>query len=347
MKSLLLSALGCFGSLFLFGQDIKLSDSVIFIDNKPVAFYQQELINSANRYNVEVHNSNDDVLIKAEVIQFNAPVAELEPFFYYELIFPPTADTVSIYVKEEPFSMALAEIIRDYALINNNELNRRNLSRFKEENYGGQALELKIKYVEDYLNQSRYFYEQVARDRSKPVMILDNEDIVQDGIKIGTLSSLEKDSSAGLRIYQLRGNTLAARATVYGSRSFDPGPYNGPKYYGQTYTDYTVPYYFPQSSLYWEDSRGPRDWTRPYPFSTKNEGSAYGRYICLTSGRRIDYVNINNNRTREPQKKILKNRKLESEGNLYKLSKEANENISTFTDQFLLRVCSLIEDYSL
>ena len=170
-------------------QDIRLNDSVIFINDTPVALYAKTLNSGTPGYNMEVYSFDDYVLIKAEVIKFNAPVKDLKPFYYYELTFPPTADTFAVYIEDEAFPVVLAKMIRDYDLINKNELNKRNVTRFIAQFYGGPALTEKIKSVEDYLNETRYFNEQVKRDRTKPVTIVNERIIMQDGVRIGEFSN--------------------------------------------------------------------------------------------------------------------------------------------------------------
>lgn len=175
----------------LSAQDVRLSDSVIFVNDKPVALYSKELNRSTLKYNMEVYSFDDYVLIKAEVIKFNAPVAELKPFYYYELTFPPTADTFAVYIEEEAFPVVLAKIIKDYGLIDKNELNKKNLARFISEYYGGPALGAKIKSFNDYLVETRYLNEQEKRDRTKPVSIINDRIIMQDGVKIGLIVQVQ------------------------------------------------------------------------------------------------------------------------------------------------------------
>jgi hypothetical protein len=196
MKNFTLTLSACFITAFLFAQDVRLNDSVIFISDKPVAFYSKELSKATPRYNMEVYSFNDDVLIKAETIKFNAPVAQLKPFYYYELTFPPTADTFAIYIEEEPFPPVLAKIIRDYGLVDKNELNKKNLARFIAQYYGGPALMAKIKSFEDYLNETRHFNEQEKRDRTKPVTIVNDRVIMQDGVKVGLIVAYQNYSES-------------------------------------------------------------------------------------------------------------------------------------------------------
>jgi hypothetical protein len=192
MKRTFTTLLSLFSTFILFAQDVRLSDSVIFINNEPVAFYAKSLNESPLRYNIEVYNSNDDVLIKAEVIKFNAPIDELKPFYYYELTFPPTGDTLAIYLEDEAFPLVLGKIISDYKLISKEKLNRRNVGYFRKTYYGGPALKMKLKTYEEYLDRTRYYYEQVKRDRTNPVKIINDRVIMQDGVKIGLVTQLDE-----------------------------------------------------------------------------------------------------------------------------------------------------------
>lgn len=196
MKKIAHALLSGFIVTSLYAQDVRLNDSVIFINNKPVALYTKELNDSPLRYNMEVYSFDDYVLIKAEVIQFNAAVDDLKPFYYYEISFPPFNDTVAVYVIDEAFPLVLAKIIRDYKLINNNQLSGENLAYFKSVYPGKQALTAKIIEVTDYLNETRYFDEQVVRDRTKPVTIIGGKIIMQDGVNIGTIRTITVNRSA-------------------------------------------------------------------------------------------------------------------------------------------------------
>ena len=201
MRTVIPAMLACFVTASSFAQDVRLNDSVIFINDKSVALYSKQLSKSTPRYNMEVYSFDDYVLIKAEVIKFNAPVAELTAFYYYELTFPPTADTFAIYIEDEAFPLVLAKIIKDYSLIDKNELNKKNVARFISQYYGGPALTAKIKSFEDYLNETRYFNEQEKRDRTKPVTIINDRVIMQDGIKIGLIVQVQ-NSSVSRQVYE-------------------------------------------------------------------------------------------------------------------------------------------------
>jgi hypothetical protein len=124
-------------------------------------------------------------------MKYNAPVDNLKPFFYYQLIFPSVADTFLIYIEDEAFPLMLGKIIRDYKLINDSRINKNNVSNFKNHYPGGPALMAKVKTVEDYLNETRYYYEQVERDRTQPVTITNGGNVIQDNKTVGRVREIE------------------------------------------------------------------------------------------------------------------------------------------------------------
>lgn len=187
-------------------QEVRLNDSVIFINNYPVAFYSKTLNNTPLRYDIEVYNTDDYVLIKAETVKFESPLTDPEAFYYYEISFPPLADTFSIYIIDEAFPLVLGRIIKDYDLISNNQLNVENVKQFKSSYYGGPALTTQIKMFTENLNKVLHLDEQVVRDRSKPVSLIQNK-IMQDGKIIGTINMYTENKVTSER--RLVGTTLA------------------------------------------------------------------------------------------------------------------------------------------
>jgi hypothetical protein len=297
MKTVIPALLACFITAFSVAQDVRLSDSVIFINDIPVALYSKELSKSMPRYNMEVYSFDDYVLIKAEIIKFNAPVAELRPFYYYELSFPPTADTFAIYIEEEAFPLVLAKIIRDYDLINKNELNKKNVSRFISHYYGGPALTAKIKSFEDHLNETRYFNEQEKRDRTKPVTIINDRVIMQDGVKIGLIAVNKNYKESRVPVSVTRDTSNFRRPAVV---QYD------------------------------------------YVTTSSNQTD-----ILFANGRKVENRRYYNNWSSERPKKKSENLKAATEKTLYQISKAANKKIDSHTDQLLMWVCALIEDYAL
>ena len=153
------------------------------------------------RYNIEVFNLQGKTAIEAEVIEFASPVKELKPFFYYELRFPAIPDTFSLYHDGEAFPQALAKIMADYKLLKDDKIDTGAVNYFKKVYPGGAALQAKINEVTDYLNVTRNFDEQVIRDRTKPVSIINDRIIMQDGVKIGNINTIQNVRETNTPIY--------------------------------------------------------------------------------------------------------------------------------------------------
>jgi hypothetical protein len=204
MKKIVPALLGCFFTTVSFAQDVRLNDSVIFINNSPTALYSKQLSNSPPRYNMEVYSFSNYVLIKAEIVKFDAPVDELRPFYYYELTFPPAEDTFAVYIEDEAFPLVLAKMIRDYKLISNDQLDMNGVKRLKAHYPGGPALIAKIKEVQDYLDETRFLFDQVIRDRTKPVRIINEKTIMQDSIKIGYIDNMNLNLQVANRSLQIQ-----------------------------------------------------------------------------------------------------------------------------------------------
>lgn len=188
MKRYLLTFIISCTVLTAFAQDVRLTDSVIYFDNKPVAYYVKELNQTSPHYNVYVISMDKKLLIAAQVAEFEAPVRELKPFYYYNLIFKDQKDTVAIYHEGQAFTLELATVLKQYHLLDGNKINKDSLSHFKEAYNGNALLLAKIREFETYLNDYRFFNEQVVRDRTKPVTIVNDKIIMQDGKKIGIIA---------------------------------------------------------------------------------------------------------------------------------------------------------------
>lgn len=211
MKRFMLAAVYCWLTATVQSQDIQISDSVIYIDNKPAALYNKSINESMLRYDMDVYNLKGSLLLQATVVKFNAPVAELKPFYYYEIVFIELKDTAAVYIEDEAFPIAFAKIIAHYKLINNDKLDKSGVSKFKDNYIGFVNLDAKIKYFKDYLVETRRLNDQVVRDRTKPVIIYDDRIIMQDGVKIGTIREEEnlitKDYFTGSPQYANYGTT--------------------------------------------------------------------------------------------------------------------------------------------
>lgn len=216
MRRTIVSALFVLSSLTGISQEVHLTDSVIFIDDKPAAFFYKAVNNSVPRYNMEVYSLKGGLLINATVVKFNPPVQELKPFYYYEIAFPNEHDTASVYIEDEAFPLALAKLIASYKLITNDQVSAVALSKFKETYTGIPALTAKIKEMEDYLDETRHFSEQIKRDRTKPVKIVNDKIIMQDGVKIGTVREVESYNTNYTQTTYVSQNSNRGSVTVPG-----------------------------------------------------------------------------------------------------------------------------------
>jgi hypothetical protein len=187
MKKYLLIAVFAFVGAVAIAQDIKLTDSVIYFDKKPVAYYVKELNASNPHYNVYIIGLDKKLLIAAQVVKFESPVRELKSFYYYDLILQNEKDTFAIYHEGQAFTLELASLLQKYKLLEGDAVNRRAWGKFKKEYTGNIALKTKINEYETYLNDTRFFEEQVVRDRTKPITIVNDKILMQDGKKIGLI----------------------------------------------------------------------------------------------------------------------------------------------------------------
>lgn len=201
MKIFLLPVLLLCSIMPAISQEVLLKDSIIYINNNPAAIYSTAISNGMQRYNVTIHTLNGKTAIEAELIAFTAPVKELRSFFYYELRFPMIPDTFSLYHDGEAFPLALAKIMADYRLLKDNKIDTGAVNYFKKVYPGGTTLQARINDVTDYLNVTRNFDEQVIRDRTKPVSIINDRIIMQDGIKIGYINSIQNIKETNIPIY--------------------------------------------------------------------------------------------------------------------------------------------------
>ncbi|MBS1513173.1 MAG: hypothetical protein JST86_20215 [Bacteroidetes bacterium] len=205
MKQFLLFILfGCCCSLYTKAQDITLSDSVIYFDSKPVAYFVKIDNESDPHYNVYIISLEKKLLFAAKVVKFDAPIRELKPFFYYDLINAVDNDTLAMYHEGQAFPLELAQLLKDYKLLNGNNVDRKAWRRFKLGYTGNYALKQKVKEYVDYLNEYRFLNEQTERDRTQPVVIVNDKIIMQDGRKIGLI--------VNETVTDVKGNTITYTA---------------------------------------------------------------------------------------------------------------------------------------
>lgn len=171
-------------------QSIELNDTMIFSGKKPFALYIATPNSFSPLPNTDIFTLEGNYVIESVLFEFPAPVRELKPFFYHELRFPATGDTLSILYEGNDFSRHLAEQVVRFGLLpgKDNAANRMAVSRFREEYTGIKNYEKKLEDIKSFLNYTRNFNLQAARDRSKPVSVVNNRVIMQDGVMIGTIN---------------------------------------------------------------------------------------------------------------------------------------------------------------
>jgi hypothetical protein len=187
MKKLVLILFTVLGNSSITAQDINVADSVIYFNNKPVAYYVKTLNETDLHYNVYIISLDMKLLLTAQVAKFEAPVQELKPFYYYYLIVENEKDTSAIYYKGQAFDIELATLLKTYNLLNGNKINTTAWLKFKTTSKEHYDFINKITEYQVYLNETRNYSAQVKRDRTKPVTIVNERTIMQDGVKIGIL----------------------------------------------------------------------------------------------------------------------------------------------------------------
>lgn len=193
-RYLLLCALGF--SLFGQAQRITLNDSVIFSDNKPYALYISFPNSFSALPNTDIFNLDGSYAVETVLLEFPALVRELKPFFYYEIRFPVTGDTLSVIYDGTDFTRHLAEQVVGFRLLpgSDESENRAAVENFRNQYTGVHSYQEKIKETKNFLNYTRNFDLQAVRDRTKPVSLVNNRVIMQDGVIIGIIN-LAKDLS--------------------------------------------------------------------------------------------------------------------------------------------------------
>ena len=158
---------------------------------------------------MDIFTLDGSYAIEAVLFEFAAPVREQKPFYYYELRFPATMDTLSIFYDGTDFTRHLAEQAVKYKLLpgKDDKANKEAVRQFREQYTGIAVLENKVEEIRTFLNYTRNFSAQVIRDRTKPVTLVNNRVIMQDDVMVGTIN-LSKDltqTNAALRSPASRG----------------------------------------------------------------------------------------------------------------------------------------------
>jgi hypothetical protein len=171
-----------------------MNDTLVLVDQQPFALYLTQPNSFSPLPNTDLFTLDGGYAIEAVLFEFAAPVRELKPFYFYELRFPVTGDTISVFYDGNNFPRHLAEQTVKYGLLpgKDEKANKEAVSKFREKYAGVAAMEKKVDEISSFLNYTRNFSAQVVRDRTKPVTLVNNRAIMQDGVMVGTIN-LGKD----------------------------------------------------------------------------------------------------------------------------------------------------------
>ena len=324
MKKIILLALLLVTKICSFSQNIILSDSVIYIDKNPVAFYFTNPINSSSLYNINVFTLTGEAAIEAEAIEFTSPVRDFNSFYFYELRFPGIKDTFSIYFKGESFAMEIAKILAEYKLINENKIVQESVHKFKESYAGVPALQTMIDEMSDYLKITRHFDEQIIRDRTKPVIIVDGKDILQDNVKIGTINATWNNRPG-----------QNSRATFS-----QPA---GKTYVAPLFTETKISNYSPNNGAVILNKNIPAPKNSPIDRDNTIPSSSYWskeNEIFLLTGRKTGTLQM-------PYSNNLKTNLTDIGYTLFEISRNKDNKEDKLNENILRKICYLIENYQL
>ncbi len=199
MKTATLLFMLAINASLLYGQHIKVMDSTIEIDNRLVALYKKTLNNLLPRYDYTVFNDQGQILIEAKARIYPPPVEELKSFYYYDIVFPATRDSISVFFDGTLFIDRLASFIDEYKLISKGKVDEKGQAKFWEVYDQKDIVEELEKRIE-FLNEKRFLNQQVKRDRSAKIELRDNGNIFQDGKRIGYLVNYKDDERYYSRI---------------------------------------------------------------------------------------------------------------------------------------------------
>lgn len=182
-------------------------DSTIEIDNHPVALYKRTVNNLMPRYDYTVFNEQGQVLIEARAKIYPPPVQELKSFYYYDVVFPASQDSISVFFDGTLFIERLASFIDEYKLISNGKVDEKAQAKFWEV-YDQKDLIEELEERIKFLNEKRFLDQQVKRDRSAKIEVKDNGNIFQDGKRIGYVTNYKEDERYYSRIEVFLSNNV-------------------------------------------------------------------------------------------------------------------------------------------
>ncbi|MBC7935742.1 MAG: hypothetical protein H7Y86_10370 [Rhizobacter sp.] len=183
MKTILL--LSFFGFVCpAFAQKMLFQNDIVYTDGKPVAIFKKKTHGGDGAMSIDVFSTGNKLLVQLVAKKMKAPIRELASFYYHDIIFPSTRDSLSVYNPGEALSLHLFSLIDQYKLIQNQAIDSSAVEALKK-GYSQKRFDDKINQMVQYLEDTRNYHNQVERDRTKPVYILNEKNIMQDSVLIG------------------------------------------------------------------------------------------------------------------------------------------------------------------
>jgi hypothetical protein len=184
-------------------QPLTASNSTIYRGAAEFLYYKSEVTDVLPRYNYDILNTERKPLLHAVARKYEAPLEELQPFYYYTIIFNDSEDSLAVYFNGGLFIDTLSAIIDQYKLVDHDKIDTAAKRKFLE-TYSLAPIMSKLASMQEFLDRERWFSDQVERDRTKPITIKNDKDIYQDGKKIGYLLEGKEYEGAGVSYYRDR-----------------------------------------------------------------------------------------------------------------------------------------------
>lgn len=174
----------CAFSLTGFTQKMQLQNDIVFKDGEPIAMLKKRIHTAGQAASIDVFSTKNELLIQLVAKKMKAPIKELSSFYYHDIIFPSMQDSLVIYDPGEALSLHLFSLIEQYDLIQNEGIDSSAVEALKK-GYSQKKFDDKMEEMVRYLEDTRNYHKQVERDRTQPVYLVNEKNIMQDSTLIG------------------------------------------------------------------------------------------------------------------------------------------------------------------
>lgn len=204
--------------MYISAQPLTASNSTIYKGDAEFLYYKSEVTDVLPRYNYEILNTSRKPILEAFARMYEVPVKELKTFYYYTIIFPDTQDSLAVYFNGGLFIDTLSHIIEQYSLVKYDKIDTAAKRKFLI-TYNVQPILSRLADMQEYLEDYRWLSDQVVRDRKKPVIIKNNNEIFQDGKKIGYMKDLYGYPGSG-DVFFVNDKLVASREASFNGMAF-------------------------------------------------------------------------------------------------------------------------------